>query len=112
MRAALGKLRLRARKRALAFDVSPTPQKHSGNKFRDGFLWQVQVFLNGHKILTKLTTIRCLDFTIASKQNWEISLKAQKWRCPSSFWKNYSSALFDLENSGSNSSLLIKVHDF
>ena len=37
VRAALGKLRLRARKRALAFDVSPTPQKHGGKMFRDTF---------------------------------------------------------------------------
>ena len=64
VRAALGKLRLRARKRALAFDVSPTPQKHSGKRFRDGFFWKVQVCLNGHKILTKLPTIRCHDITV------------------------------------------------
>ena len=61
VRAALGKLRLRARKRALAFDVSPTPQKHSGKKFRDGFLLKVWVFLEGHQNLTKPTTIKGLS---------------------------------------------------
>ena len=67
VRAALGKLRLRARKRALAFDVSPTPQKHSGIRFTDGFLWKDQVSLEGHKNYRKV----CIDI----KADWGNSIE-------------------------------------